>query len=279
MRIVIPEGAEFVQKPEHLDPLRRLGRARRLSRPPARPGRLHRARQGRRRGGPRLHAHGRGGARPLPAPEVRRVPRDRLRELHRHRGRHPPRDRREQHARLRGDVRRRALPRNDPRAHPPHRHLLRVAQGGPLGARPVPGHRAPGQDARPGRPRPDRPGDGPARRGHRHEARRLDPARDAGSREARPGPRPAGGGLQPLRRGLDPPLAPAGDGAPRVARPPLADEAGRLLREHGAREDRGQRGAGRPPPRRADRRRGVRRLRRGAGAARARTSSATCRTR
>ena len=25
MRIVIPEGAEFVQKPEHLDPLRRLG--------------------------------------------------------------------------------------------------------------------------------------------------------------------------------------------------------------------------------------------------------------
>ena len=25
MRIVIPEGAQFVQKPEHLDPLRRLG--------------------------------------------------------------------------------------------------------------------------------------------------------------------------------------------------------------------------------------------------------------
>jgi hypothetical protein len=25
VRIVIPEGAQFVQKPEHLDPLRRLG--------------------------------------------------------------------------------------------------------------------------------------------------------------------------------------------------------------------------------------------------------------
>ena len=25
LHIVIPEGAEFVQKPEHLDPLRRLG--------------------------------------------------------------------------------------------------------------------------------------------------------------------------------------------------------------------------------------------------------------
>ena len=73
--------------------------------------------------------------------------------------------------------------------------------------------------------------------------------RVAGPREARAGPRSARGGVQPLGRRLDPPLAPPGDRAPRVTGPPLADEAGRLLREHGAREDRGQRGARRAPPR------------------------------
>ena len=48
---------------------------------------------------------------------------------------------------------------DDPRADAPHRDRLRVPEGGPLGARPVPGHGAARQDARSRGPGPDRPGD------------------------------------------------------------------------------------------------------------------------
>ena len=76
-----------------------------------------------------------------------------------------------------------------------------------------------GSTARPaGRARAHWPGDGPTRGRHRHEAGRLDAERDAGPRAPRARPGPAPGGLQPIGRGVDPPLASAGDRAPGRAR-------------------------------------------------------------